>query len=113
MRTKIWIQSPTASIHIEADTAVWGNYSIISSLADPMEMLLSVMKRTVLQRDNFLPDKQLGHRQRRDDRANVKFLHAVKRQERSSESKVKPKLFEDIKSFCRVWVCSICRISVF
>jgi len=29
-----------ASIHNEAAPAVWGNCSIISSLADPMEMLL-------------------------------------------------------------------------
>lgn len=55
-----------ASVHNEADPAVWGNYSIISSLADPMETLLYGMKRTVLQIGNFLPDEQLKHRQRKE-----------------------------------------------
>lgn len=39
---------------------------MISSLADPMEMLLYIMKRTVLQIGNFLSDEQLRHRQRRE-----------------------------------------------
>lgn len=55
-----------ASIHNEADPAVWGNYSIISSLADPMEMLLYNMKGTVLQIGNFLLDEQLRYRQGRE-----------------------------------------------
>lgn len=54
------------SIHHEADPAVWANCSIISSLADSMETLLYIMKRTVLQIGNFLPDEPLRHRQRRE-----------------------------------------------